>query len=50
MGIEVQGRRRGRHAGRWLQCGDYVREKGLSGEGGYDRATWTRISSYIDPT
>ena len=28
---------------------DDIREKGLSVEEVYDRATWRRISSYIDP-
>ena len=27
-----------------------MRENGLSREEGYDRATWSRISSNIDPT
>ena len=26
-----------------------IKEKGLSGEEVYDRATWRRVSSYIDP-
>ncbi len=28
---------------------DYIKEKGLSVHGVYDRATWRRMSSYIDP-
>ena len=33
-------------------CGvkDDIKEKGLSADDVYDRATWRRISSYIDPT
>lgn len=52
MGMKVQGkRRRGRPKRRWLDSvrAD-LREKGLSGEEVYDRATWRRMSSYIDPT
>ena len=49
MEMKVQGRRkRVRPNRRWL---DRVRvdtkEKGLSGEEVYDRATWRRMSSYI---
>ena len=29
---------------------DDIKEKGLSAEDVYDRATWRRMSSYIDPT
>ena len=29
---------------------DDIKEKELSGEKEYDRATWRRMSSYIDPT
>ena len=52
MGIEVQGSRRsGRPKKRWADCvKDDLREKGLSGEEVYDRATWKRLSSHIDPT
>ena len=28
---------------------DDIKEKGLSGEEVYDRATWRRMSSYINP-
>ena len=27
-----------------------IKEKGLSADEVYDRATWRRISSYVDPT
>ena len=43
---KVQGRRkRGRPKRRWL-----YKEKELSADDVYDRATWRRMSSYIDPT
>ena len=29
---------------------DDIKEKGLSADKLYDRATWRRTSSYIDPT
>ena len=29
---------------------DDIKEKGLSADELYDRATWRRTSSYIDPT
>ena len=29
---------------------DDMKEKGLSADDVYDRATWRRMSSYIDPT
>ena len=29
---------------------DDIKEKGLSADDVYDRATWRRMSSYIDPT
>ena len=29
---------------------DDIKEKGLSAEEVYDRVTWRRLSSYIDPT
>ena len=50
--MKVQGRRkRGRPNRRWLdKVKDDMKEKGLSGEEVYDRATWRRMSSYIDPT
>ena len=36
---------------RWLdKVRDDIKEKGLSGQEIYDRATWSRMSSYIDPT
>ena len=36
---------------RWLdQVKDDIKEKGLSADDVYDRATWRRMSSYIDPT
>ena len=50
MGMEWR-RKRGRLNGRWLdRVGVDIKEKGLSGKGVYDRATWRRISSNIDPT
>ena len=51
MVMKVQGRRqRGRCKRRWLdRVRDDIKEKGLSGEEVYDRATWRRMSSYIDP-
>ena len=52
MVMKVQGRRkRGRHKRRWLdKVKDDIKEKGLSADDVYDRATWRRMSSYIDPT
>ena len=52
MEIKVQGRRkRGRPKRRWLdKVKDDIKEKGLSADDVYDRATWRRMSSYIDPT
>ena len=52
MVLKVQGRRkRGRHKRRWLdKVKDDIREKGLSADDVYDRATWRRMSSYVDPT
>ena len=50
--MEVQGRRkRVRTKRRWWDSvrGD-IKEKGLSVDEVYDRATWGRISSNIDPT
>ena len=36
---------------RWLdKVKDDIKEKGLSADDVYDRATWRRMSSYIDPT
>ena len=50
--MKVQGRRkRGRRNRRWLDKVNYdIKEKGLLADEGYDRATWRRMSSYIDPT
>ena len=52
MVMQVQGRRkRGRPKRRWLdKVKDDIKEKGLSADDVYDRATWRRMSSYIDPT
>ena len=52
MEMKVQGRRkRGRPKRRWLDnVRDNMKENGLSGEELYDRATWRRMSSHIDPT
>ena len=52
MVMKVQGRRkRGRPKRRWLdKVKDDIKEKGLSPDDVYDRATWRRMSSYIDPT
>ena len=49
MGMKVQGGEEVLTG--WLDSvrGD-IREAGLSGEEVYDRATWRRISSNIDPT
>ena len=51
MGIEVQeSRMRERPKKRWVDCvKEDLREKGLLGEAVYDRTTWTRQSSHIDP-
>ena len=50
--MKVQGRRkRGRPKRRWLdKVKDDIKEKGLSADDVCDRATWRRMSSYIDPT
>ena len=52
MEIKVQGRRkRGKPNRIWLdKVKDDMKEKGLSADEVYDRATWMRKSSYIDPT
>ena len=52
MEMKVQGRRtRGRPNRRWLdRVRDDIEEKGLSADEVYDRATWKRMSSYIDRT
>ena len=43
-------KKRGKPKRRWLdKVKDDIKEKGLTGEV-YDRATWRRMSSYIDPT
>ena len=50
MVMKVQARRnRGRPKRRWLDTIN-IKEKGLSADDVYDRATWRRMSSYIDPT
>ena len=42
---------RGRPKRRWLdRVRDDVKEKGLSADEVYGRATWRRMSSYINPT
>ena len=50
--MKVQGRRkRGRPKRRWLdKVNDDIKEKGLSADEVYDRATLRRVSPYIDPT
>ena len=52
MGMKVPWRRkRGRPKRRWLNnVRDDIKEKGLSVDEMYDRATRRRISSYIEPT
>ena len=52
MVMKVQGRRkRGRPKRRWLgKLKDDIKEKGLSADEVYDRATWRRMSSHIDST
>ena len=49
--MKVQGRRKSaRHKRRWLdKVKDDIKEKGLSVDDVYDRVTWRRMSSYIDP-
>ena len=51
-GNQVQGRRKtGKTKRRWLgTVKDDIKEKGLSVDDAYDRATWRCMSSYIDPT
>ena len=48
----IQGRRkRGIPKSRWLdKVKDDIKEKGMSADDVYDRATWKRMSSYIEPT
>ena len=50
--MKVQGRRkRGIPKRRWLdKVKDDIGEKGLLADDVYDRVTWRRMSSYIDPT
>ena len=50
--MKVQGRRkRGRPKRRWLdKVTDDIKNKELSADEVYDRATWGRMSSYIEPT
>ena len=50
--MKVQGRRkRGRPKRRWLDRGrDNIKQKRLLADEVYDRATWRRMASYIDPT
>ena len=46
-----EGRKRGRHKRRWLDKVHYdINEMGLTADEVYDRATWRRMSYYIDPT
>ena len=50
--MKVQGRRkRGKDKRIWLdKVKDNIKAKRLSADDVYDRATWRRMSSYIDPT
>ena len=52
MEMKVQGRKKGgRPKRRWLdRVTDDIKEKGLSADDVYDRTTWRRMSSFIDPT
>ena len=52
MEMKVQGRRkRGRPKRRWLdKVKDDIKENGVSADEVSGRATWRRMSSYIDPT
>ena len=52
MVMKVQGRRkRGRPKRRWFdKVKEDIKDKGLSADDVYDRATWRRMSLYIDPT
>ena len=52
MEMKVQWRRkRRRRKRRWLdRVRDDIQEKGLFADEVYNRATWRRMSSYIDPT
>ena len=51
VGWRAMGRRkRGRPKRIWLdKVKDDIKEKALSADEVYDRATWRRMSSYIDP-
>ena len=50
MKVQVS-RKRGRPKRRWLdRVKDDIKEKGLSADHVYDRATRRRMSSYINPT
>ena len=50
--MKVQEERKiGRPKIRWLdKVKDDIKDKGLSADDVYDRATWRRMPSYIDPT
>ena len=52
MEMKVQGRReRERPKIKWLdKLKDDIKENGVLADEVYDRATWRRMSSYIDPT
>ena len=51
MVMKVQGRSLKTSKRRWLdKVKDAIKEKGLSADDVYGRATWRRMSSYIDPT
>ena len=52
MVMKIQGRgKRVRPKRRWLdKVKDAIKDKGLSADDVYERATWRRMSSYIDPT
>ena len=50
MEMKVHGRRK-RGRSRWLdKVEDDIKEKGLSADDVYDRATWRGMSSHTDPT
>ena len=50
--MKFQGeRKRGRHNSRCLnRVKDDIKDKGLSADEVFDRATWRRMSPYFDPT
>ena len=50
MEMKVQERRKRGSSKSKDRVRDYNKEKGLSADEAYDRATWRRMSSYIDPT